>query len=158
MYIFRPVSIIGLLVTLCFTACFGNSSDNSQNLIAQVNTTGAKTISETEFGNLVMDFKNKPEEWVYKGEIPSIVSFTADWCAPCRRMNPILDELANQYAGKINIYKVNVDHSRNLASFFGVQSIPTLLFSPMKGMPALQPGGMSKEQFINAIENFLLKE
>ena len=158
MNIFVSMSIINLLATLLLTACSGNSNVGFQNEIAMANTTGARVISEAEFKKLVMDYENNLEEWVFVGELPVIVSFTADWCPPCRRMNPILDQLAREYAGRINIYRVDVDRSRRLAGVFGIQSVPTLLFSPMKGLPALQPGAMTREQLVNVIENFLLKE
>jgi thioredoxin len=104
-----------------------------------------------------MDFENNSDEWKYEGKLPSIITFTADWCAPCRRMAPIFDDLAKEYAGKINIYKVNIDNSRNVAMAFGVQSIPTMLFVRMTGLPAMQQGMMNREQLVHAIENFLLK-
>jgi thioredoxin len=158
MKFFRPITTFAFLVTLSLTACFGNPSENSQGILAVATVDKAQTISEAEFKKLVMDFEGNFEEWNYQGKLPSIVSFTASWCPPCRRMNPILDELAKEYAGKVNIYKVDVDHSKKVSAAFGVQNVPTLLFSPMKGMPALQPGAMNKEQFIHAIENFLLKK
>jgi len=157
MYIFRAMSIINLLLILSLTACSGNSNSNSQDLLAAATIDRARTISETEFKALVMDFENNSDEWKYEGKLPSIVTFTADWCPPCRRMAPIFDDLAREYAGRINIYKVNVDHSRNVAMAFGVQNIPTMLFIRMTGLPALQPGAMNREQLVDAIENFLLK-
>jgi len=158
MYIFRTMGIIVALLIPCLTACFGNSDTDCKDYIAVATTDKPTTISETEFKKLVMDFQNNTEEWKYEGKLPSIITFTADWCAPCRRMAPIFDELAKTYAGKINIYKVNVDHSRNVAMAFGVQSIPTMLFARMNGLPAIQPGVMSKEQLVQAIESFLLQD
>jgi len=152
------MSTIALLVTLCLTACFGNSNNNSPDAIAMTAVDKVTTISETEFKKLVMDFETNPEEWKYKGKLPSIISFTADWCAPCRRMAPTFDELAREYAGKINIYKVDVDRSRNIANYFGVSGIPMMLFARMNGLPAMQQGMMSKAQLVHAIENFLLQE
>ncbi|MCL2027809.1 MAG: thioredoxin domain-containing protein [Bacteroidales bacterium] len=161
MNIFKLMSIISLLLTFGLTACFGGSNEsevNPPNIIAQAVNNAPRTISETEFKQLVMDFENHSDEWKYEGKLPSIVTFTADWCGPCRRMAPFLDELAKEYAGKVNIYKVDVDRSRNVAMTFGIQSIPTLLFSRMNGLPALQPGMMNKEQLVQAVEGFLLKE
>ena len=154
------MNIITLFVSLFFAACTGNSSDLSTTSTTTTVATSvekATVISEEEFKKLVMDFETNPEQWVFKGELPAIVDFYADWCGPCRHIAPILDELARKYAGKVNIYKVNVDRARKLSSFFGIRSIPTMLFCRMNGLPALQPGGMSKEQFVEAIENFLLK-
>jgi len=150
------MNIISLLVTFLFTACFGNPSSASQDLIASATVERARTISEAEFKTLVMDFENNPEEWIFKGEIPAIINFYASWCPPCRRLAPIFDQLAREYAGRVNFYKVNVDNSRALATFFGARSVPTLMFARMNGLPAVQPGFMTREQLIYAIENFLL--
>ncbi|MCL2682804.1 MAG: thioredoxin domain-containing protein [Bacteroidales bacterium] len=156
------MNAIIFFAALIFAACSGSSTNSSEaattTTVATASVKEATFISEAEFKKLVMNFEANPEEWIFEGEIPCIVSFTASWCAPCRRMAPILDELARDYAGKVNIYKVDVDHNRKVSAFFGVQSIPTMLFARMKGLPALQPGGMGKEQLVNAIENFLLKD
>ena len=158
MYIPKLMSMFTLFVALCLTACFGNSNNNSQDATATTAVDRVTTISEAEFKRLVMDFEANPEEWKYKGKLPSIISFTADWCGPCRRMAPTFDELAREYAGKINIYKVDVDRSRAVANYFGVSGIPLMLFARMNGLPAVQQGMMSKDQLVHAIENFLLKE
>jgi len=152
------MNIISFLLTALLTACSGNPNSTSQDLIANASTEqGARTISEVEFKTLVMDFVNNPEEWVFKGEIPAIINFYADWCPPCRRLAPIFDALAREYTGRVNFYKVNVDHSRTLATFFGARSVPTLMFARMNGLPAIQPGFMTREQLIHAIETFLLE-
>ena len=162
MNIFNAMNIFTLLLTICLSACLGNvSGDTPQDLIANAATPvveKATIISEAEFKTLVMNYETNPDKWIFEGNLPCIVDFYADWCPPCRRMAPILDELAKEYAGRVNIYKVNIDRSRNLASYFGIQSVPTLLFCPLNGRPAMQPGAMNKVQFIDAIENFLLKD
>ncbi|MDR0438232.1 MAG: thioredoxin [Bacteroidales bacterium] len=154
------MNAIILFATLIFAACSGSSNDSSEATTATVTTAsvkGATFISEAEFNKLVMNFEANPEEWIFEGDLPCIVNFTAAWCGPCRRMAPILDELARDYAGKVNIYKVDTDHNKRVSAFFGIQSLPTMLFVRMEGLPALQVGGMSKEQLVNAIEGFLLK-
>jgi thioredoxin len=160
MNIFKPMNFITLFATLLLTACLGSSSDFSETASPSAADSVQKAIfiSEEEFKNLVMNYEEYNNKWLYKGKIPCIVTFTADWCAPCRHIAPILDELAKEYAGKVNIYKVNIDRNRKVTGFFGIQGIPAFLFAPMSGNPALQPGGMSKEQFVDAIENFLLKK
>jgi len=120
------------------------------------------SIGKADFMKLVMDFDKNPETWVYKGEIPCIVDFYADWCAPCRITSPILEELAREYSGKVNFYKVNVDKERELASVFGVQSIPTFLFCPMEGNPTISSGiantpEATREMFRDQIQQILLK-
>ena len=71
-------------------------------------------------------------------------------------MAPILKELAGEYKNDIIIYKINVDNEKELAAAFGIQSIPTLLFIPAKGKPQLAQGALSKEQFVEQINGFLL--
>jgi thioredoxin-like negative regulator of GroEL len=71
---------------------------------------------------------------------------------------PIMEELAKEYEGKINIYKVNVDNEKELAGLFNIQSIPAILFCPKEGNPLLQPGAMSKEQYKQIFDDMLLKK
>ena len=103
-------------------------------------TTKVVHITKADFLKKVYDFEKNPDEWKYLGSQPAIVDFYADWCGPCRQLSPVLDELAKEYSGKLTIYKVNVDNERGLATFFGIRSIPTLLFIPMKGKPEVSRG------------------
>ena len=98
------------------------------------------------------------EKEVLQSEKPVLVDFYADWCGPCKKVSPILKELAAQYKDDIVIYKINVDNEKELASAFGIQSIPTLLFIPKTGKPQIAQGALSKEQFVEQIDNFLLKK
>ena len=79
-------------------------------------------------------------------------------CGPCKRVAPILSELATLYKDDIVVYKINVDKEKELAMAFGIQSIPTLLFIPKIGTPQVAQGALSKEQFVEQIDNFLLKK
>lgn len=97
-------------------------------------------ITKAEFLTHVMNYEMNTEEWVYEGELPCIVDFYADWCAPCRISSPVLDELAVEYAGKLIIYKVDIDEEQELAAVFGIQSIPAFLFCPMEGNPTMSSG------------------
>ena len=82
-----------------------------------------------------------------------IVDFYADWCGPCRMVAPVLDELSKEYAGKVDVYKVNTDKEPEIASAFGVQSIPTILFIPKEGQPQVSRGAMPKTAFVDRIKN-----
>ena len=97
-------------------------------------------------------------EWKYKGKVPAIIDLYADWCGPCRRVAPIMQELAKEYAGRLVIYKVNVDNERELAALFQANSIPTFVFIPKDELPQLMQGATSKENYKQAIDTFLLKE
>ena len=68
------------------------------------------------------------ENEVIKSDIPVMIDFYAEWCGPCRMMSPIVEQFADEYAGKVKIGKVNVDEERSLALRFGIQSIPSFVF------------------------------
>ncbi len=121
-------------------------------------TTKVVHITKADFLKKVYDFEKNPDEWKYLGSQPAIVDFYADWCGPCRQLSPVLDELAKEYSGKLTIYKVNVDNERGLATFFGIRSIPTLLFIPMKGKPQRSLGALSKTELKGLIKDVLKVE
>lgn len=114
-------------------------------------------LNKAEFLRRVMDYETNSHEWKYLGDKPAIVDFYADWCGPCKMVAPILEELAEEYDGKIYIYKVNTGEEEELASVFGIRSIPSLLFIPMEGQPQMAQGAMPKSTFKQAIEDILLK-
>ena len=121
-------------------------------------TTKVVHITKADFLKKIYDFEKNPDEWKYLGSQPAIVDFYADWCGPCRQLSPVLDELAKEYSGKLTIYKVNVDNERGLATFFGIRSIPTLLFIPMKGKPQRSLGALSKTVLKGIIKDVLKVE
>ena len=100
---------------------------------------------------------SKVSHLTYKGKLPAIIDFYADWCGPCRKTAPVLEKLANEYDGKLLIYKINVDQERDLASVFQVRSIPALLFIPVKDQPMMQVGAMNEAQFKDIIGKYLVK-
>ena len=95
------------------------------------------------------------KEWKYEGNLPAIVDFWAEWCAPCRMVAPVLEELSKEYEGKINIYKVNTEHEQELASSFGIQSIPSLLFIPVDEQPQMAAGALPKDALVKIIDEVL---
>lgn len=118
---------------------------------------GAQTVTELtveDFTKKVYDLQ--VEELVFLGEKPAIVDFTASWCGPCRQMAPILEEIAKKYAGKIDVYKVDVDKCRELAQAFGISSIPAVLYIPLDGEPSMTIGARSKSRFEDEIAKLLL--
>lgn len=108
------------------------------------------------FIDKVFDY-NQSQEWNYKGSLPAIIDFYADWCGPCRRTAPIMKELAKEYAGRLIIYKVNVDKEQELAALFRATSIPLFVLIPRQGQPQLIQGAAGKDVYKKAIEEFLLK-
>jgi thioredoxin len=95
------------------------------------------------------------KEWRFEGDKPCIIDFYADWCGPCKMVAPILEELATEYNGKINIYKVDTEKEVELASVFGIRSIPSLLFVPKDGQPQMAMGALPKEAFEKAFKDLL---
>jgi len=95
------------------------------------------------------------KDWQYEGDMPCMIDFYANWCGPCKMVAPILEELSYEFEGKLKIYKVNTDEERELASVFGIQSIPSLLFVPLSGQPHMAMGAMPKESFKHAFEEIL---
>ena len=118
---------------------------------------GAIHLTKTDFLKKVADFENNPSEWKYLGDKPAIVDFYADWCGPCKMVSPILDELADEYKDQIYVYKINTETEQELASVFGIRSIPSILFIPMSGQPQMAQGAMPKASFVQAIKDVLLK-
>jgi thioredoxin 1 len=106
------------------------------------------------FKEKVFNFEEN-KEWKFEGKLPCLIDFYADWCGPCRKVAPILEELASEYDGKLTIYKIDTEQERELASLFRVQSIPSLLFVPVDGQPQMALGALPRESFVNAIENVL---
>lgn len=116
----------------------------------------AKNITKPEFLKNVADFEKNPNEWKFLGTRPAIIDFYAPWCGPCKMLAPVLDEIAGEYDGKIDVYKVNVDEESELASVFGIRSVPTLLFVPMSGKPQMAQGALPKNTLADAINTVLL--
>ena len=119
----------------------------------------SKTIklNKKEFLKRVADFEKSPSVWKYLGDKPAIIDFYADWCGPCRRLAPVLEELATEYNNEIYIYKVNVDDNKEIAEAFGITSLPTIVFVPMSGNPSAGTGFLPKDVLKRAIKDILIK-
>jgi thioredoxin 1 len=98
------------------------------------------------------------KEWKYEGELPTIIDFYADWCGPCKMVAPVLEELADEYKGKVNIFKIDTEKEMELSAAFGIRSIPSLLFIPKNGQPQMAMGALPKESFVQIINDVLLIE
>jgi thioredoxin 1 len=113
-----------------------------------------ENLTESAFKQKVYDF-DKNKVWKYAGNTPAIIDFYADWCAPCRQVAPVLEQLASEYGTKIKIYKVNTDNNPRVANAFKIRGIPAFLFIPASGEPKMMVGAMPKADFEKEINNFL---
>ena len=140
-----------LLMPLCLLAQTNsnNSADNEGEIVL---------LTKKDFLEKVYDYENNRDSFVYEGNLPCIVDFYADWCPPCRMVDPILKDLAKEYKGKIIIYKVNIDKEKALKSAFGINSIPTYFFIPVKGNPQINQGAQTREYFLKIIKELLLND
>jgi thioredoxin len=167
----KKIGYFLILTTFLFISCSGTSGGNeaqSPKATAVAATGGDETavaksskpelLTAATFKEKIMDYEKNPNMWVFAGDKPAIVDFYADWCRPCRMIAPIMEELAVEYEGKINIYKVDTEAQRELASTFGITSLPTVMFIPMSGNPSAQRGALSKEAYKQIIDDFLLKK
>ena len=111
-------------------------------------------LTKETFLNKVFNFE-KNKEWKFDGEKPCIIDFYADWCGPCKMVAPVLEELAKDFDGKIDVFKVNTEEEQELASAFGIRSIPSFLFVPSEGKPQMAMGALPKETFIKAFKDVL---
>jgi len=113
------------------------------------------SITATEFKSKIFDYE-KEQEWKYKGSLPAIIDFYADWCGPCKAIAPVLEELSNEYSDRLIIYKIDTDKESELSAMFGIQSIPTLLFIPMQGHLMIQRSAVPKNALKQVIEERLV--
>ncbi len=111
-------------------------------------------LSKESFKEKVFDFENG-KDWEFKGELPCIIDFYAEWCQPCKMVAPILEKLSEDYKGKINIYKIDTEKEQELAAAFQIRSIPSILFCPKGEKPQMAMGALPRESFVEAIENVL---
>ena len=109
-------------------------------------------LNEETFKEKIFDYTSD-KEFKFKGKLPALIDFYADWCGPCKMVSPVIEELAQEYAGKIDIYKINTEVEQKLAAMFGIKSIPSLLFMPVGGDPQMARGAMTKAQFEKAFSD-----
>jgi thioredoxin 1 len=111
-------------------------------------------LTKATFLKKVFNYE-KNKDWKFEGEKPCIIDFYADWCGPCKMVAPVLEELAGDFDGKIDVYKVNTEEELELASAFGIRSIPSFLFVPSDGQPQMAMGALPKDTFVKAFKDVL---
>lgn len=169
----RLFLMVFAMAAIAITGCSQNKQNNkaegtsaqTQNAKGEDKAQGAPTakagdgkvnyLTTSDFKKNIMDYEKHPQEWVFEGNRPVIIDFYATWCRPCKITAPIVEELAKDYQGQIDFYKVDIDKEQELAATFGIQSIPTFLFIPAKGNPTVQMGAMQKADFEEIIKSVI---
>ena len=113
-------------------------------------------LTKEQFLRRIADYEKNPDSFRFLGSRPALIDFFAGWCGPCKMIAPVLEELSDEYAGRVDIYKVDVEQEEELAALFRVRSIPTLVYIPMDGQIRVTQGAVGKPQLKEAIENILL--
>ncbi len=170
------ITVVALLALSCTNGSASSLKSSDQEVNAATTSVSDKTgddqtkgsgkpvyLTKQDFLEKVMNYEKNQSEWVYEGDMPALIDFYADWCGPCRKAAPILEELAKEYEGRIHIYKIDTQKEQELASVFGIQSIPAFLFVPQKGRPTMSNGiaqtdEETKAMFKKMIDEILLGE
>jgi len=132
------------------------SSGEELSIISKDTIDTIQFLTEEDFISKITDISN-PKGFQYKGDLPCIVDFYADWCRPCHALTPILEEVAKKYRGQIIVYKLNVDKAVRTSRAFAIQSIPTLIFFKPNSMPAKIVGAPEQTELEKAINELLLE-
>lgn len=158
-YFMKHLLLTLIISSIVFSAC-GNKNSTANSSVNASNINGPELLTKAVFIQKVWDYTKSPNDWKYLGNKPAIIDFYADWCGPCKIAGPILEEVGNEFAGKIQIYKINTDQERELAQVFGITGIPAFLYIPATGKPVMMSGiARSKEEtkqmFIENIGKYL---
>lgn len=148
-----------VLAAAMLTPACGNNAGQGNRKEVQENAskhTNVVHLTRASFLAKVYNYEKNPKEWVYEGEKPAIVDFYATWCGPCKAIAPVLEKLAEEYEGRIVVYKVDTDREPELSAAFGIRSVPTLLFIPAQGTPQAAHGALPEEALRKTVEEFLL--
>ncbi len=111
------------------------------------------SISQDRFKEVIADYAVR--DWVMLNPRPVIVDFYADWCLPCKRLEPILRRIAQHYNGEVDFYRINVDDNSDIADVFQIRSLPFLLICPLEGEPKSVIGLYSEQEYIRVFNQAL---
>jgi thioredoxin len=161
----KRILTIAVVASLAMFGCnqsTGNGQTTSgepvKSATASANSEEGKVVqmNKAMFLERVFNYEKNPDTWVYEGNKPAIIDFYADWCGPCKKIAPIMAQLAEEYKDQIVIYKVDTDKERELAQLFQIRSIPSILFIPAEGQPQMTMGALPKAEFEKMIKEVLL--
>jgi thioredoxin len=141
-----------IMVPLLFSECRADQPYGS----VEVSEPGKNVVYLTNetFKKVIFNYETE-KDWKFSGKKPAIIDFYADWCAPCRQLSPLIEEIAREYNGKIDVYKVDTEKEKALAQNLGISGLPTILFIPVEGSPQVAMGALPKESLVQAITEVL---
>jgi thioredoxin 1 len=134
-----------------------SESDSKATVLKEKRRPLVESLTKESFLQKVFNYEQN-KEWKFEGELPCIIDFYADWCRPCKMVEPILQELAQEYQGKLNIYRIDTQAQQELAAAFGIQSIPSILFVPLNDKPQMAVGALPKKTLEKVIKEVLKVE
>jgi thioredoxin len=146
------ISALMLVMVPLMSNCQGPAAKKVED--KKQDQTVVEHLTKLTFKQKVFDYEAN-KQWKYAGNLPCIIDFYADWCGPCKRLAPTVEQIAKDYKGKIKVYKVNVDEQQELAGAFGIQGIPAVLFCPQTEKPQMSTGYISRADFDKAIKDVL---
>ena len=119
----------------------------------------ATNITKEDFAKKVYDVENvkSADDLKLIGNKPVVIDFYAPWCGPCKILEPIFDEVSEEYKGKVDFYKVDIDDELEIAVAFGIRSVPMMLYIPKEGKPNLEVGAPTKDELKYLVEGLLTK-
>jgi len=161
-HIILTLTAVAIILSACGNSKKENTtnSNTSKSAVIAGDSKESEKLTKSEFILKIWDYTSSPNDWKYLGNKPAIIDFYADWCGPCKIASPILDEIGGEYAGKVNVYKINTDQERELAQVFGISGIPAFLYIPLSGKPVMMSGiartkEETKQMFVDNIEKYL---
>lgn len=113
-------------------------------------------LTKSEFVEKVADVDKLSAGFKFVGNRPAVVDFYAEWCSPCRMLSPVIEDLALEYDGRVDFYKIDVDKEEALARTFSIRSIPTMLFISKNGTVERVQGAIGKSRLKEKIDSMLL--
>lgn len=156
--IMKRISILSLTLIMLISPFKGLAQTKGSNIKSTKNSSQIISLTLDSFKEKVWNFEKNPDKWVYEGNKPCIIDFYANWCAPCKKQTPLLEEIAKEYSNSLVIYKVDIDKEQTLAKIFNAYQIPALLFVPLNQTPQMSIGLMPKEKLVEAVNKVLFNK
>ncbi|MGA3013522.1 MAG: thioredoxin domain-containing protein [Bacteroidales bacterium] len=148
--------ILSIVFPLLLAGNNNSSACGSDNKASEIRDGVVTQMSTQMFIRQVWDYRANPKAFTYKGDLPCLIDFYADWCRPCRMVAPLMDEFAKEFSGKIRVFRVNTDAEHELSSLFQIRSIPMVMFVPKSGKPQTVVGALPKDSYKKMINDLLL--